>query len=100
MDEFTLDGGKKIYILGEARLINLSAAEGHPPTIMAMSFINQAYACEYLVQKNGKLKPGVHELPPEKDDEVARLQLEAMGIKIDSLTDEQKKYISSWQEGT
>ncbi len=100
MDEFTLDNGKKIFILGEARLINLSAGEGHPSAIMAMSFINQAFACEYLVQNKGKLQPKVYVLPPEKDDEIARLQLEVMGIKIDSMTKEQKIYSCSWKEGT
>ena len=100
MDEFTLDDGKKIFILGEARLINLSAGEGHPSAIMAMSFCNQAFACEYLVQNKGKLEPRVYVLPLEKDDEVARLQLEAMGIAFDTMTKEQKKYMRSWQEGT
>ncbi|MBI2176720.1 adenosylhomocysteinase [Candidatus Woesearchaeota archaeon] len=99
MDEFTLDN-KRIYILGEGRLINLAAAEGHPSAIMAMSFCNQAFACEYLVKNKGKLKPGVHVLPHEKDDEVARLQLAAMGVEIDEMTAEQKKYVNSWQEGT
>ena len=100
MDEYTLDDGKRIFILGEARLINLAAAEGHPSTIMAMSFINQSFACEYLVKNKGKLEPKVYVLPKEKDDEIARLQLEAMGIKIDTMTPEQKKYIESWEEGT
>src|SRR3989338_2040084 len=98
MDEFAVDG-KRIFILGEARLINLSAAEGYPSAIMSMSFCNQAFACEYLVKNKGKLTPGVHVLPPEKDDEVARLQLAAMGVFIDEMTDEQKKYVNSWQEG-
>ncbi len=100
MDEFTLDDGKKLFILGEGRLINLAAAEGHPSTIMAMSFINQVFACEFLVQNKGKLNPGVYVLPKEKDDEIARLQLKAMGIELDNLTEEQKKYIESWDEGT
>lgn len=100
MDEFTLDNRKKIFILGEARLINLSAAEGHPSTIMAMSFINQSFACEFLVKNKGKLEPKVYVLPKDKDDEIAKLQLEAMNIKIDSMTPEQKKYMESWQEGT
>ncbi len=99
MDEYTVDG-KRIFILGEGRLVNLAAAEGHPSTIMAMSFINQAFACRYLVENKGKLEPKVYVLPAEMDDEIARLQLNAMGIKIDSLTEEQKKYIESWQEGT
>ena len=100
MDEFTLDNGKKVFILGDARLINLAAAEGHPSTIMAMSFCNQALACEYLVKNKDNLKPQVYILPPETDDDIARLQLEAMGIKIDTLTKEQKKYLETWQEGT
>jgi adenosylhomocysteinase len=100
MDEFILENGKKIFILGEARLINLSAGEGHPSAIMAMSFCNQAFACEYLIQNKGKLKPGVHVLPPEKDDEVARLQLEVMSISLDKMTQEQKIYSASWKEGT
>ncbi len=99
MDEFALEG-KRIFILGEARLVNLAAAEGHPSTIMSMSFCNQAAACEYLVKNKGKLENKVYRLPSEVDDEIARLQLEAMGIKIDSMTAEQKKYSESWQEGT
>ncbi len=100
MDEFALDNGKRIFILGEGRLVNLSAAEGHPSTIMSMSFCNQAMACEYLVNNQGKLKSKVYKLPAEIDDEIARLQLDAMGIKIDEMTQEQKKYSESWQEGT
>jgi len=100
MDEFELNNGKKIFILGEARLINLAAAEGHPSAIMAMSFCNQAFACEFLVQNQGKLQPKVYVLPLEKDDEIARLQLNSMGIEIDSLTKEQEKYQKNWQEGT
>ncbi len=99
MDEYTLDG-KRLFILGEARLINLAAAEGHPSTIMAMSFINQSFACEFLVKNIGKLSPKVYVLPPEKDDEIARLQLSAMGVEFDEMTAEQKKYSESWQEGT
>jgi adenosylhomocysteinase len=99
LDEYTLDGNR-LYVLGEGRLINLAAAEGHPSTIMAMSFCNQAMACEYLVKNKGKLKPGVHVLPQEMDDEVARLQLQSMGVKWDRLTPEQEKYLSSWKEGT
>jgi len=99
MDEFTLDG-KRIFILGEGRLINLSAAEGHPSAIMAMSFCNQAFACEFIIKNKGKLQPKVYVLPTEKDDEIARLQLEAMNIKIDKLTAEQEKYIQSYDEGT
>jgi len=100
MDEYTLDNGNRIFVLGEARLVNLAAAEGHPSTIMAMSFINQVFACEFLVKNKGKLEPKVYVLPEERDYEIACLQLETMGIKIDSMTKEQKKYSQSWQEGT
>lgn len=100
MDEFTLDNGKRIFVLGEGRLINLAAAEGHPSTIMAMSFINQAFAAEHLVKNRGRLQPKVYVLAEEKDLEIARLQLEAMGIEIDKLTPEQEKYLASWKEGT
>ncbi|MBI3027548.1 adenosylhomocysteinase [Candidatus Woesearchaeota archaeon] len=100
MDEFKLDNGKSVFILGEARLINLAAGEGHPSSIMAMSFCNQAFACEFLVQNRGKLQPKVYVLPPENDDEIAKLQLKAMGIEIDNLTPEQKEYLESWKEGT
>lgn len=100
MDEFILHNGKRVFILGDARLINLVAGEGHPSAIMAMSFCNQAFACEYLVKHKGKMEPQVYLLPPEMDQEIAMLQLEAMGIKIDSLTEEQEKYLSSWKEGT
>ena len=99
MEEFIL-GGKKLFVLGEGRLINLAAAEGHPSDIMAMSFCNQAFACEYLAKNRGKLEPKLYVLPPEKDDEIARLQLEALGISIDTMTDEQKRYSESWKEGT
>jgi len=100
VEEFTLESGKRIITLGNCRLVNLACAEGHPSAIMAMSFCNQAFACEYLIKNKDKLEPKVYVLPSEKDEEIARLQLEAMDIKIDSLTSEQKKYISSWEEGT
>lgn len=100
LDEYTLKGGKRLYVAGEGRLVNLAAAEGHPSTIMALSFVNQAFACEYLVKNHGKLTPGIHVLPAEIDQEVARLQLEAMDVKIDRLEDFQKEYLQSWEEGT
>lgn len=101
MDEYTLTlDGKKIFILGEGRLVNLAAAEGHPSEVMSMSFMNQALACEFLAKNKGKLKPEVYKLPDELDDMVAELQLGAMNIKKDNLTAEQKKYLTSWQEGT
>ena len=100
VEEFTLESGKKIYALGEGRLINLVAAEGHPAEVMDMSFANQAFAAKYLVDNKGKLKNIVYTLPKDLDEEISRLKLSAMGVKIDTLTAEQKKYLSSWQEGT
>lgn len=92
--------GKKIYLLGQGRLINLSNAEGHPSSVMDMSFANQALSCEYLVKNKGKLGNRVFSVPEEIDKEIAKLKLESMGIKIDTLTEEQEKYLSSWSEGT
>ncbi|MFH1126950.1 MAG: adenosylhomocysteinase [archaeon] len=99
MDEYTLNG-KRLFVLGEGRLVNLACAEGHPSEVMSMSFMNQALACEYLAKNKGSLKPQVYKLPDEVDDIVAQLQLDAMSVKKDILTAEQKKYLSSWQEGT
>ncbi|HNT60758.1 MAG TPA: adenosylhomocysteinase, partial [Candidatus Bilamarchaeaceae archaeon] len=99
LDEYVLDG-KRIYVCGEGRLVNLAAAEGHPSEVMATSFAGQALACEYLVKNRGKLPARVITLPEEIDNEIAELQLEAMGVRKDSLTAEQKKYLSSWEEGT
>lgn len=99
-DRYTLEDGKNIYICGEGRLVNLSCAEGHPSIVMAQSFCGQALAAEYAVKNKGKLKPAVIELPEEIDNKIAKLQLEAMGIKTDSMTAEQKKYMESWEEGT
>jgi adenosylhomocysteinase len=90
----------RIIVLGEGRLINLAAAEGHPASVMDMSFANQALSVEYLVKKKGELKPGVHLLPQEVDTEIASLKLRALGIYIDSLTAEQTEYLSSWEMGT
>ncbi len=98
--EYHLKSGKSIVVLGEGRLINLAAAEGHPSAVMDMSFANQALACEYLVKNQGKLEPGLHSIPAEVDGEIARLKLTAMGIEIDSLTAEQIEYINSWTSGT
>lgn len=100
LDEYTLANGKKLFILGEGRLVNLAAAEGHPAEVMDMSFANQALAAEFFVQNKGKLANKVHVLPKELDIQVASLKLEAMGISIDKLTKEQAKYLSSWTEGT
>jgi adenosylhomocysteinase len=92
--------GNRVVVLGEGRLINLAAAEGHPASVMDMSFANQALSVEYLVENKGKLKPGVHLLPPEVDTEIASLKLQALGLAIDTLTAEQLEYISSWETGT
>src|ERR1051326_4642873 len=92
--------GRRIVVLGEGRLINLAAAEGHPASVMDMSFANQALSVEYLVKKKGTLEPGVHLLPAEVDTEIASLKLRALGIAIDTLTAEQLEYISSWETGT
>lgn len=100
VDEYTLKNGKKIYILGEGRLINLAAAEGHPASVMDMSFANQALAGEYMVKNASKLEKKVYSVPEAIDKEIARLKLRSMGVGIDTLTPEQKKYLSSWQEGT
>lgn len=100
LEELTLASGKKLYVLGEGRLINLVGAEGHPAEVMDLSFANQALAAEYLVQHAGNLKPKVYVLPQELDRQVASLKLKAMGVKYDRLTGEQKKYLTSWQEGT
>lgn len=100
VEEFTLESGRKIHALGEGRLINLVAAEGHPPEVMDMSFANQALAAKFLVENAGKLENRVYKLPFATDREIAALKLAAMGINIDKLTAEQRSYLSSWQEGT
>lgn len=100
LDEYTLKNKKKIYVLGEGRLVNLAAAEGHPAEVMDMSFANQALAVEFFLKNKGKLKNAVHVLPKELDQQVASLKLLSMGILIDKLTKEQSRYLSSWTEGT
>jgi adenosylhomocysteinase len=100
VDEYALKDGRKIYLLGEGRLINLAAAEGHPASVMDMSFANQALSCEYLVKNYRSLEKKVFPVPVELDKRVARLKLEAMGIKIDKLTPQQEEYLASWSEGT
>jgi len=98
--QYQLPNGKSVVVLGEGRLVNLAAAEGHPSAVMDMSFANQALACEYLVKNQGKFAPGLHSIPVEVDREIARLKLQAMGVRIDSLTPEQVEYINSWISGT
>ncbi|MBE0431400.1 MAG: adenosylhomocysteinase [Dehalococcoidia bacterium] len=100
VDEYTLGDGRRIYLLGEGRLINLAAAEGHPASVMDMSFANQALCLEHLNVMKGQLRPAVYPVPDEIDQEVGRLKLASMNISIDSLTEEQQKYLDSWEEGT
>jgi adenosylhomocysteinase len=100
VEEVTLDHGKRIFILGEGRLINLAAAEGHPASVMDMSFANQALGIEYLLGHSKELKPTVYPIPKELDEEIARLKLAALGVRIDTLTPEQIAYLASWQQGT
>ena len=100
VDEYLMGDGRKLYLLGEGRLINLAAAEGHPSAVMDMSFANQALSVEYLAQSAHKLAPEVHSVPRDIDQEIGRLKLESMGIHIDSLNEEQERYLASWDIGT
>jgi adenosylhomocysteinase len=100
LEEYCLEGDRRIYVLGEGRLVNLAAAEGHPAQVMDMSFANQALAVEYVAQHHDELEPKVYVVSEEIDREVARLKLESLGITIDTMTDEQQKYVTSWEQGT
>ena len=100
VDEYSLKDGRKINLLGEGRLINLAAAEGHPPSVMDMSFADQALSCEFMVKNYATLEKTVYKVPDELDKRVAKLKLESMGIKIDKLTPEQEEYLAGWSEGT
>ncbi len=100
VDEYTLKDGRRLYLLAEGRVVNLAAAEGHPASVMDMSFANQALCLEYMVKNRGRLETKVHPVPEEIDKQVARLKLQSMGINIDKLTPEQKKYLTSWEQGT
>ena len=100
VDEYTLPSKKKIFVLGEGRLINLAAAEGHPAEVMDMSFANQALAAEFFAKNKGKLEVKVYTISRKMDSEIARLKLASMGVKLDTLTKEQVHYLTSWQEGT
>ena len=100
VEEFRLGDGRRLFLLGEGRLINLTAAEGHPASVMDMSFANQALSVEHLVRQEQRLSPEVYTVPREIDDEIARLKLAAMGVHIDELTEEQRAYLSSWEAGT
>ena len=100
VEEYKLGDGRKIFLLGEGRLINLAAAEGHPAAVMDMSFANQALCTEHVVNNQGKLDVDVYPVPHEIDAEIARLKLAAMNVAIDTLTAEQEQYLSSWESGT
>jgi adenosylhomocysteinase len=100
VESYELADGRQINILGEGRLINLAAAEGHPASVMDMSFANQALAAEYMIQHAGQLSQKVYDVPEVIDREIARLKLESMGVKLDVLTEEQVHYLNSWEEGT
>ena len=100
VEQYVLKDGRRINLLGEGRLINLAAAEGHPASVMDMSFANQALSVEYMVKNADKLEKKVYSVPAEIDREIARLKLEAMGVQIDTLTPEQVTYLNSWEEGT
>jgi adenosylhomocysteinase len=99
VEEYKVNG-KSIYILGEGRLINLASAEGHPASVMDMSFANQALGAEYMVKHASSMEPGVYTVPEDVDADIARLKLESMGVNIDSLTEEQEHYLNQWEEGT
>jgi adenosylhomocysteinase len=100
VEEFRFKDGRRLYVLGEGRLINLAAAEGHPSSVMDMSFANQALSAEHMVKTHATLSQKVYPVPREIDEEIARLKLESMGVEIDELTPEQEKYLSSWEMGT
>jgi adenosylhomocysteinase len=100
VEEFTIGNGNRIYLVADGRLVNLSAAEGHPALVMDMSFANQALSAEYAIQHAAELERKVYPVPAEIDNEIARLKLETMGVEIDKLTEEQERYLASWDEGT
>ncbi|HVE87236.1 MAG TPA: adenosylhomocysteinase, partial [Myxococcales bacterium] len=99
-EEFTLKNGKRVVVLGDGRLVNLAAAEGHPSSVMDMSFANQALCSEWVVKNHKTLEKRVYTVPEKLDHEIARLKLKAMGVKVDVLTQEQEKYLTSWEMGT
>jgi adenosylhomocysteinase len=100
VEEFTLANGNRVYLIADGRLVNLAAAEGHPALVMDMSFANQALGIEYAVEHAAELERKVYPVPAEIDAEIARLKLATMGVEIDQLTEEQAKYLASWDEGT
>ena len=100
VEEYSYADGRKVYLLAEGRLVNLSAAEGHPASVMDMSFANQALGAEYMLKHASESKPEVYTIPADIDREIARLKLAAMGVKIDTLTKEQEAYLAAWESGT
>jgi adenosylhomocysteinase len=100
VEEYTLPDGRVIFLLADGRLVNLAAAEGHPASVMDMSFANQSLGAEYMIRNAAALENRVYPVPTEIDAEIARLKLQAMGVEIDVLTEEQERYLASWQEGT
>jgi adenosylhomocysteinase len=100
VEEYELRDGRRVYLLADGRLLNLSAAEGHPAAVMDMSFANQALSAAYIAENSDKLEPGVYDVPEAIDKEVARLKLASLGVHIDELTEEQRKYLASWDTGT
>jgi adenosylhomocysteinase len=100
VDEYLLEGGKRLYVIAQGRLVNLGAAEGHPAAVMDMSFANQALCAEWVAKEGRSLEPRVYQVPPDIDREIARLKLDTMGVRIDVLTPEQQAYLSSWTVGT
>src|ERR1700730_1055114 len=100
VEEYEMPDGRRLYLLAEGRLLNLASAEGHPAAVMDMSFANQALSAVYIAQNSGKLAPGVYDVPEDIDHEVARLKLDSLGVRIDQLTEEQRRYLASWDTGT
>jgi adenosylhomocysteinase len=100
VEEYEMPDGRRLYLLADGRLLNLAAAEGHPAAVMDMSFANQALSAVYIAQNAERLTPGVYDVPEDIDKEVARLKLDSLGVKIDQLTEEQRKYLASWDTGT
>jgi adenosylhomocysteinase len=100
VEEFSMKDGRKLYVLGEGRLINLAAAEGHPASVMDMSFANQALSAEYMAKNHAAMEKKVYSVPEELDKQVAKMKLESMGFSIDKLTPEQEEYLDGWSEGT
>ena len=100
VEEYELGDGRRVFLLADGRLLNLAAAEGHPAAVMDMSFANQALSVAWVVQQHGSLAPGVYDVPDAIDKDVARLKLESLGVRIDELTEQQQRYLASWETGT